>query len=134
MMSCKKIVHSAVTMWLLISAVGNAQTQPTSDLWYFDLHGPVKRIVIKGRHLVRAEFDRSGQIIYMQCDGERVTVHRNKEGRIDSTTTIIGRLDDNSNTRYRLRATDERGNWMARKTQQKPYVIGTEYCETQYYE
>ncbi len=117
------------TMW------GMAQEQSDSDLWYFQLKGPVKSIVIKGLHLIKASFDRQGRITGMTHDGNRAVVHRNSEGRIDSTTVASLRLDDHHNTKFRQRATDEHGNWIARKTQQQsPYFIGTEYCETTYYE
>lgn len=112
-----------------------AQEPASSDLWYFQLQGPVKSAVIRGLHVIRVEFDKKGRITRMTEDGKRATIHRDGDGRIDSTTTCTGRVDDHHNTKYRQRATDERGNWMARKTQQQdPYFIGTEYCETRYYE
>lgn len=132
--ACVRLAATALAALLMTGSTCLAQEQAPSDLWYFGLEGPVKTILVRGRHLIRAHFDKRGRITYMQCDGQPVKVYRDEAGRIDSTTTAKGRLDDHHNTRYRLRATDERGNWMARKTQQKPYVIGTEYCETEYYE
>lgn len=123
-----------LTTLLTLHLAGSGQTDQTSDLWYFQLQGPVKSIVIKGKHLIKVNFDRNGRILQMTQDHQRVTIHRNEEGRIDSTTTATGRVDDHHNTKYRQRATDERGNWMARKTQQQdPYFIGTEFCTTTYY-
>lgn len=124
-----------LTTLLSLHIASSGQTDQPSDLWYFQLQGPVKSIVIKGKHLIKANFDRNGKILEMTQDGKQVTVHRNADGRIDSTSTATGRMDDHHNTKYRQRATDERGNWMARKTQQQePYFIGTEYCETTYYD
>lgn len=112
----------------------SSQSNETSDLWFFQLQGSVKHIVITGFHRIDASFDRAGHITQMWHDDKRVTVHRNNVGRIDSITSAVGRVDDFTNTKYRQRATDEHGNWIARKTQQKPYIITTEYCHTTYYE
>lgn len=124
-----------IALFGIVGGSSYAQESPSSDLWYFQLQGPVKSAVIRGLHVIRVEFDRNGRITDMTQDGKRVAIHRNSDGRIDSTTTAVGRVDDHHNTKCRQRATDERGNWMARKTQQQnPYFIGTEYCEATYYE
>lgn len=132
----RKIGATAILLCSVVPAgIAQSPHPDTSDLWYFQLAGPVKSALIKGRSRIYVEFDRQGRITRMTQDWRPVTVHRNEEGRIDSTTTERGRVDDHYNTKYRQRATDERGNWMARKTQQQdPYFIGTEYCETSYYE
>lgn len=119
-----------------------------SDLWFFQLSGPVKSIEIESVEHIHAEFDRTGRITYMRYGDYPVTIHRDADGRIDSITYIpvneasdasnadakAKRVDDFSTTKYRQRATDERGNWIARKTQRSPYIITTEYCSTTYYE
>lgn len=119
-----------------------------SDLWFFQLSGPVKSADIESVEHIHVEFDRSGRITYMRYGEYPVTVHRNAVGRIDSITYVPivtpseannsdvvrrKRVDDFSTTKYRQRATDERGNWIARKTQRSPYIITTEYCTTIYY-
>lgn len=113
----------------------------TSDLWFFQLSGPVKSITLESVETICADFDREGRITYMRYGEHPVTVHRDADGRIDSITYIADistntekRIDDHSTTKYRQRATDERGNWIARKTQRLPYIITTEYCSTTYYE
>lgn len=131
-----------ITLLLLPLWMGGAAQSPrTSDLWFFQLEGPVQRIVLRGVQTLQVEFDKAGHIVRAEQfthQGDQaklqVTVHRNTEGRLDSLTTVQGRIDDRSNTSYRQRATDSRGNWIARKTQQKPYTIATEYCEIHYYE
>lgn len=104
-----------------------------SDLWFFQLSGPVKSIVLEGVETIHADFDRQGRITYMRYGKYRAVIHRDESGRIDSITANGKRVDDFSTTKYRQRATDERGNWIARKTQRSPYIITTEYCTTIYY-
>jgi len=105
-----------------------------SDLWYFQLKGNVKSAVIMSFKRIVVLFDRNGRITYMRNGDRPVTIHRDDCGRIDSITTSTGRLHDHTNTRYRLRATDDKGNWMARKTTREPYAITTEYCTIKYYD
>lgn len=121
-----------VLMFLFI--VSATTIVDASDLWFFQLSGPVKSIEIESVEHIHAEFDRTGRIIYMRYGDYPVTIHRNAAGRIDSITANGKRVDDFSTTKYRQRATDERGNWIARKTQRSPYIITTEYCSTTYYE
>ena len=104
-----------------------------SDLWFFQLKGPVKHVDIKSLQPISVDFDRHGRISSMHYGHQRVTLHRDEVGRLDSITSPLGRVDDQTTTKYRQRATDERGNWMARKTQRKPYVITTEHCKATYY-
>lgn len=127
---------------LLISLIlFAAATAVASDLWFFQLTGPVRSITLESVETIRADFDREGRITYMRYGEHPVTIHRDADGRIDSITYVSDarlkiekRVDDFSTTKYRQRATDERGNWMARKTQRLPYIITTEYCSTTYYE
>lgn len=131
-----------------VVAAGLVGADETSDLWFFQLSGPVKSIDIESVEHIHADFDRDGRITYMRYGEHPVSIHRSDAGRIDSITYVpvindynadsavvkTKRVDDFSTTKYRQRATDERGNWIARKTQRSPYIITTEYCSTTYYE
>lgn len=137
---CGKKIFLLLALSLAVAASAMAQ-QPDdltlfqqNDLAWFQLNGPVKRIVIEGMYRSEASFNRNGHLTMMTYNGLPVSVHRNATGAIDSLTTRHGRVEGSHNTKYRQRATDERGNWIARKTQQLPYIIGTEYCHTEYYE
>lgn len=121
-----------VLMFLFI--VSATTIVDASDLWFFQLSGPVKSITLESIETIRAEFDRDGRITYIRYGDYPVTIHRDADGRIDSITANGKRVDDFSTTKYRQRATDERGNWIARKTQRSPYIITTEYCSTTYYD
>lgn len=123
---------SCSTMLFLLGLYACAQ-QPEGDLWYFQLSGHVRSITLEGMGRTEATFDHAGRLEYITHNGWPVTIHRNTDGRIDSLTTCMGAVDGPHNTKYRQRATDEHGNWKARKTQQLPYIIGTEYCRTEYY-
>lgn len=125
----------ALLLCLALAPQLHAQQSDTTqgDLWYFQLHGPVRSIDLRGLHCWHVEFDRQGRITRMTQDHLPVTLHRDTDGRLLYITGPTGRLHDHTDTSYRERATDERGNWMARKTQRQPYTIGTEYCRTVYY-
>ena len=133
------LILSALSSTTFVEASRAVPEEP-SDLWFFQLSGPVKSIEIESIEHIHADFDRQGRITYMRYGAHPVTIHRNQAGRIDSITcrpipnsNSSVRIDDAQTTKYRQRATDERGNWIARKTQRPPYIITTEHCTTIYY-